>query len=133
MVGVQSPTARTTNFFDQLALESSPAAAVNGGHYQPPLSLPPPPPPPPSPVVLKPPQASSPRLNTSSVSMTVVDPISVAAPAVAMSIMIINRFPLWQFNVSRLRIRVLCRCLRRMSRMSGGRVGRGNGRSVLGG
>ncbi|KAI3686062.1 hypothetical protein L1987_79732 [Smallanthus sonchifolius] len=96
-------------FFDQLqALEGSPAA---GSHHQLPLSLPPPPQ-----VVSKPPLIQ-PMQNTqipsippavSPIGTTVshpnnVDPISVAAPAVAMPTMNINHvggFPFSQMNMS---------------------------------
>ncbi|KAI3820345.1 hypothetical protein L1987_07891 [Smallanthus sonchifolius] len=100
---------KTYRFFDQLqALERSPSA---GSHLQQPLSLPPPPQ-----VVSKPPLIQ-PMQNTqipsvppavSPISMTVshpnnVDPISVAAPAVAMPTMNINHvggFPFSQLNMS---------------------------------
>ncbi|KAK9072175.1 hypothetical protein SSX86_008607 [Deinandra increscens subsp. villosa] len=108
---------KTYKFFDQLeALEASPAAGNH--HHQPPLSLPPPPP-----LVLKPPQVS-PMTNTpvpaippgvitpvnmTAVSVSVshqnnVDPISVAAPAVAMppavNVNHVARFPFSQLNMS---------------------------------
>ncbi|KAL4565888.1 hypothetical protein LXL04_029994 [Taraxacum kok-saghyz] len=101
---------KTYRFFDQLqALEASPAA---GSHHQQPLSLPPP-----QPVLSKPPQVSAmpnsttitqiPSLVTP-VNITVshqnnVDPISVAAPAVAMPPMNINHvggFSFSQLNMS---------------------------------
>ncbi|KAI3492339.1 hypothetical protein L1887_43269 [Cichorium endivia] len=104
---------KTYRFFDQLqALESNPTA---GGHHQQPLSLPPP-----QPVLSKPPQVSTMPNSTTitqisslpsvvtPVNITVshqnnVDPISVAAPAVAMPTMNINHvggFPFSQLNMS---------------------------------
>ncbi|KAJ0748613.1 putative transcription factor MYB family [Helianthus annuus] len=111
---------KTYRFFDQLqALEGSPSASSHY-HQQPPLALPPPPqPPPPPPVVVsKPAQVLSQMSNiqipsvvsqsgvTPIGNMTVsqpnnVDPISVAAPAVAMpTINHVGGFPFSQLNIS---------------------------------
>ncbi|KAK9080776.1 hypothetical protein SSX86_000534 [Deinandra increscens subsp. villosa] len=104
---------KTYRFFDQLqALEGSPSSAgSHHHHHQPPPSLPPPP------VVSKPPQVLSPMPHNSiipsvapgvtpiglAVSASHPDPISVAAPAVAMPTMSINHvggFPFSQLNMS---------------------------------
>ncbi|KAI7732777.1 LOW QUALITY PROTEIN: hypothetical protein M8C21_028714 [Ambrosia artemisiifolia] len=99
---------KTYRFFDQLqALEGSPSAS---SHHQQPIPLPP------QPVVSNTPQVVSQMSNTqipsvvTPVSMPVsvsqpnnVDPISVAAPAVAMPTMNINHvggFPFSQLNMS---------------------------------
>ncbi|XP_023742466.1 trihelix transcription factor DF1 isoform X2 [Lactuca sativa] len=103
---------KTYRFFDQLqALEANPTA---GSHHQQPLSLPPP-----QPVLSKPPPQVSTMPNTSTITQILpsvvtpvnisvshqnnVDPISVAAPAVAMPSMNINHvggFPFSQLNIS---------------------------------
>lgn len=101
---------KTYRFFDQLqALEGSPAAV---SHHQTPLSLPLPQPQQPqiqAQVVSRPPQVSPmPNTQIPSIPMVVthqnnVDPISVAAPAVAMPTMNINHvggFLFSQLNIS---------------------------------